>query len=157
MDLERFKQAQGQPFGGFDGALAELRSGRKTGHWIWYIFPQLAGLGMSEMSRAYGIAGVSEAMEYLREPVLRDRLLTVSTTVLDQLRAGVPIAGLMGSSIDVTKLVSSMTLFEAVAKKLHASDANSDYLTLSDVAGEILTIAEASGYPPCERTRTNVA
>ena len=68
-DLERFKRAQDQPHSGFATALSELRSGRKTGHWIWYVFPQLSGLGTSDVSQIYGIADVTEATDYLRDPV----------------------------------------------------------------------------------------
>src|ERR1700676_2853409 len=105
-DLERFKKAQDLPDSGFEAALAEIRSGRKQGHWIWYVFPQLSGLGASMASQTYGITDVAEAVEYLHDPVLRSRL-TMTTTVAERVKSGpgVSLGTLMGSSIDVRKLV----------------------------------------------------
>jgi uncharacterized protein (DUF1810 family) len=68
--LQRFKDAQDRPPSGFDAALAEMRAGAKRSHWIWYVFPQLAGLGSSAASLTYGLDGRAEAEEYLRDPVL---------------------------------------------------------------------------------------
>jgi uncharacterized protein (DUF1810 family) len=150
--LERFKQAQDQPHSGLATALAELRAGRKTGHWIWYVFPQLSGLGLSEVSRIYGIGGATEATAYLRDPVLRGRLLSAATVVVERQRAGVPLPRLMGASIDVLKLVSSLTLFGAIARRLSATEPDDEYRLLADVAGEILKAAESEGYPPCSYT-----
>ena len=106
-DLERFVTAQDQA-DTYDGALRELRAGRKSGHWMWFIFPQLRGLGRSELSRFYGIGSLDEARAYLAHPVLGPRLLACATTV----------AGLEGTSavrvlgeVDAAKLRSSMTLF----------------------------------------------
>jgi len=108
-DLERFLTAQDQA-DTYDSALRELRAGRKSGHWMWFIFPQLRGLGRSELSRYYGIASLDEARAYLAHPVLGPRLLACATTV----------AGLEGTSavrvlgeVDATKLRSSMTLFDS--------------------------------------------
>ena len=101
---------------------------------------------MSEMSRVYGIAGAHEATEYLRDPTLRSRLLAAATAVVEAHRAGVPLGRLMGSSIDAVKLVSSMTLFGAIAGGLQDR-------VLADVAEEILKAAEAEGYPRCDFTR----
>jgi uncharacterized protein (DUF1810 family) len=64
--LQRFLTAQSDPHSGFYAALEEIRAGAKTGHWIWYVFPQLSGLGGSSMSQRYGIDSVEEAREYLR-------------------------------------------------------------------------------------------
>src|SRR5690606_17445562 len=75
--LDRFHSAQDSPDAGFDAALRELQAGRKRGHWIWYILPQLAGLGMSGMSQRYAIRDAQEAVAYLQDPVLRDRLLAI--------------------------------------------------------------------------------
>src|ERR1700686_2225903 len=118
--LERFKQAQDLPHSGFEAALAEIRSGRKQGHWIWYVFPQLSGLGAFLASQTYGITDVAEAVEYLHDPVLRSRLLTMTTTVAERVKSGqgVSLERLMGSSIDVRKLVSSRTLFGRVTRRL---------------------------------------
>jgi uncharacterized protein (DUF1810 family) len=73
-DLGRFRVAQEDPRSGFATALAELRAGRKTSHWIWYVFPQLAGLGRLPTARRFGLADVDEAAAYLRDPVLGTRL-----------------------------------------------------------------------------------
>jgi uncharacterized protein (DUF1810 family) len=152
LGLQRFKDAQDGGHAGFDRALSEIRAGRKRGHWIWYIFPQLAGLGRSEASRVYGIRGVAEAETYLRDPVLHGRLVTIATAVADQLDRGISLEHLMGSSIDATKLVSSMTLSGAVAKRLSAGDRVEEYASLASVADRILSIAAAQGYPRCEFT-----
>lgn len=150
--LDRFKDAQAGPGSGFEAALTEIRSGGKRGHWIWYVFPQLAGLGHSSASRAYGIDGVAEAREYLRDPLLRSRLLTMATAVADQLERGLTLGLLMGSSIDATKLVSSMTLFGNVARGLHESEPLDDYASLARVADAILEAAAAAGLSPCRFT-----
>jgi uncharacterized protein (DUF1810 family) len=104
-DLERFVEAQE---GTFEQACAELRRGRKTGHWIWFIFPQMRGLGMSAMSERYGIGSLAEAKAYLAHPVLGPRLREISEIVL----------GIEGRTVeeifgwpDDRKLRSSMTLF----------------------------------------------
>ena len=150
--LDRFKEAQAEPRSGFDAALSEIRSGGKRGHWIWYVFPQLAGLGHSSASRAYGIDGAAEAYKYLRDPLLRSRLVTIASAVADQLARGVPLGLLMGSSIDATKLVSSMTLFGNVARQLHATEGLEEYATLARVADEILVGAAGAGFEKCEFT-----
>jgi len=108
-DLERFVEAQERVY---DGVLAELRSGRKTGHWIWYVFPQIAGLGSSAMSQRYAISSLSEAIAYLAHPVLGARLRECAGIVLDiRDRTAEEIFG----SIDAMKLRSSMTLFHRAA------------------------------------------
>ena len=155
--LQRYKRTQDDRHAGFAAALSELRSGRKTGHWIWYVFPQLSGLGQSDLSRLYGIADIAEATEYLRDPVLRDRLLSVAAAVLEHQRAGVPLSTLIGAPIDVLKLVSSLTLFGSVARRLHATEANEEYRRLSDVATELLATAESEGHPPCRYTLRSLA
>src|ERR1017187_1422137 len=103
--LERFRIAQDQSGSGFEAALAEIHDGGKRGHWIWYIFPQLTGLGMSSMSRTYAIRDVVEAKAYLRDEVLGSRLVTITTTVAEQVSWRTSLEVLMGSSIDAQKLV----------------------------------------------------
>jgi len=142
--LKRFVEAQDSDSGGYDSALSEIRQGRKRSHWIWYVFPQLAGLGQSPMAQAYDIAGRREAVSYLQNAVLRDRLLEITTAVSDELRKGIPIAALMGSDIDAKKLVSSMTLFHAVAGGVDPD--------LEGATAEVLERAGAQGYPPCAFT-----
>jgi uncharacterized protein (DUF1810 family) len=108
-ELERFVDAQE---GVYDGALGELRQGSKTGHWIWFIFPQLVGLGRSEMSRQYGIASLGEARAYLDHPVLGSRLRDCTSAVLAA--EGVTAEWIFGS-LDAMKVRSSMTLFHRAA------------------------------------------
>jgi uncharacterized protein (DUF1810 family) len=104
-DLDRFVAAQE---GVYAGALAELRAGRKTGHWIWFVFPQMAGLGRSEMSARYAISSLDEARAYLDHPVLGPRLRECAAAMLaTHGRSADEILG----SIDAVKLRSSMTLF----------------------------------------------
>jgi uncharacterized protein (DUF1810 family) len=108
-DLDRFAIAQ---LGIYDGALDELRRGRKTGHWMWFIFPQIAGLGRSEMSRRYGIGSLGEAQAYLAHPVLGPRLRECAAALLSV--SGRSAEEILGQ-IDAVKLRSSMTLFHRAA------------------------------------------
>ena len=91
-----------------DAAVRELRAGRKTGHWIWYEFPQLAGLGRSSMSVRYAISGLDEARAYLSHPVLGPRLVECCEALL--VHRGRDAAAILGT-IDAVKVRSSMTLF----------------------------------------------
>jgi uncharacterized protein (DUF1810 family) len=154
LDLERFVTAQAN--GEFEIARAEMKEGRKRSHWIWYVFPQLAGLGTSHMSRTYAIRDRDEAAAYLRHPVLAGRLFEITSVVAAQLRAGVPLERLMGSSIDAAKLVSSLTLFGRVAKSLKppAGDALGSF---ADQADEILAAAASQGHPACGHTVSRLA
>jgi uncharacterized protein (DUF1810 family) len=106
-DLERFVDAQDSA-GSYQQALTELRAGRKRSHWIWYVFPQIKGLGMSPTSQHFGIAGLAEAQAYLAHPVLGPRLLTCAQTLLE-LDGSDPVA--IFGSLDAMKVRSSMTLF----------------------------------------------
>jgi len=105
-DLQRFVDAQA---GVFEDAVAEIRSGRKAGHWMWFVFPQLAGLGRSETSRFYAIASLDEAREYLDHPVLGPRLRDAAAATLTA-PTHVSAEAIFGP-IDARKLRSSMTLF----------------------------------------------
>lgn len=111
MSITRFKEAQ-ERLGGYETALEEVRQGRKRSHWIWYIFPQIKGLGRSYNSEYYGIASLEEAKEYLGDAVLRERLLEISGALLEH--KGEDIHSIM-EGIDAQKLRSSMTLFEYAA------------------------------------------
>ena len=105
LDNERFLSAQA---GAYPGALRELRAGRKTGHWIWYVFPQMAGLGRSDLSRFYGIASLDGARAYLEHPVLAARLRECASALLAvHGRTAEEILG----PVDAIKVRSSMTLF----------------------------------------------
>jgi len=109
--LRRFVDAQNLT-GAYENALAELRAGLKTGHWMWFIFPQVTGLGNSYMSRQFGISSVTEAQAYLRHPVLGPRLLEC-TRILTEIN-GKSATEILGA-IDAMKLRSSMTLFMSAA------------------------------------------
>jgi uncharacterized protein (DUF1810 family) len=150
--LQRYKDAQASPHAGFQAALKEIRHGAKRGHWIWYMFPQLDGLGSSALSRAFAIHGTDEAEAFLRDDELRTRLLTITEAVADQLRSGTSLDRLMGSDIDARKVVSSLTLFGHVARKLDALEHDESLASLADVAAEVLTRAVVDGYPPCTYT-----
>ena len=109
--LERFTRAQ-DAGGIYQRAVAELRAGRKVSHWIWFVFPQIAGLGFSAMSQRYAISGLAEAQAYLKHPVLGPRLTECARIVADtEGKTADDIFGL----IDAMKLRSSMTLFAAAA------------------------------------------
>lgn len=113
-NLERFVEAQDtEPFGDYQHALAEMRAGRKRGHWIWYIFPQMRGLGHSPNSYTFGISGLEEAKAYLAHEVLGPRLREITGALL--MNQGIPVDVLMGWEVDAMKLRSSMTLFDAAS------------------------------------------
>jgi uncharacterized protein (DUF1810 family) len=152
--LDRFKDAQNDSQAGFASALGEVRRGRKVGHWIWYVFPQISGLGSSGPSMRFAIDDEDEAAEFLRDAELRGRLLTISDAVAEQLKAGKPssLAALMGSDIDARKVVSSLTLFGHVAQKLADTEGADVYRPMVIVANEVLSLAASQGYPPCGYT-----
>ena len=152
MALDRFKNAQAARRGGFETALAELQAGRKTSHWIWYIFPQLAGLGRSSMAEAYAITDLNEACEYLRDELLRARLMTLTAAVENQLNRGVGVAELMGGKIDSLKLVSSLTLFQIAARQVDAAGSNPALANFAAMCDRVLAIAEREGFPRCAHT-----
>jgi len=157
--LDRFRQAQDAPHAGYAVALRELQAGEKTSHWIWYVFPQLAGLGRSSTAVYYGLAGVEEAAAYLRDRVLGERLVTSAAAVQAHLSGSWArpraLAELMGSQIDALKLVSSMTLFGHVASTLHAVDAHR-FAAMADHAEAILAAAVAQGYDRCAYTEAHL-
>ena len=108
-DLRRFVDAQEEDY---DRALREIREGRKQSHWMWYVFPQFAGLGMSATSQHYAIGSLAEASAYLAHPVLGPRLLECANAVLAlRDRSALEVFG----SPDDLKLRSSATLFAAVS------------------------------------------
>jgi uncharacterized protein (DUF1810 family) len=109
-NLFRFLSAQE---GVYDRALTEVRRGRKTSHWMWFIFPQLQGLGQSETARFYAIRDRAEAERYLAHPVLGRRIIEISQALLQL--PPTPAAEIFGT-VDTLKLHSSMTLFSLLAK-----------------------------------------
>ena len=110
-DLTRFVEAQDAGHT-YDSALAELRAGRKHGHWMWFVFPQIAGLGRSPTAQHFAVSGLDEARAYLAHPVLGARLVEATSALLDQ-PARDPVAVL--GPVDAQKLRSSMTLFSRAA------------------------------------------
>jgi uncharacterized protein (DUF1810 family) len=104
-DINRFLEAQETTY---QQALQEVKSGRKTSHWIWYIFPQIEGLGQSYASHYYGIEDIEEAKAYLQQPLLKQRLLEISNALLEvEGKTSFEIFG----TLDAIKVQSSMTLF----------------------------------------------
>lgn len=111
-DIKRFIEAQEAQWMGFDWALAEITNGRKISHWIWYIFPQLRGLGHSRRSHYYGIADRTEAEDYLAHPILGQRLREITEALLKHTdKSAERILGY----IDALKVKSCMTLFDCIS------------------------------------------
>lgn len=135
--MERFLKAQEMQY---NQALAEIRNGRKTSHWIWYIFPQLKHLGYSGTAKYYGIEDLDEAREYLANPVLRARLTEISEELLKNNDTAVNILG----HTDSMKVKSCMTLFheadpsvEVFSKVIEKFyDGQYDKLTLDIIHGK---------------------
>ena len=126
--LQKFINAQ-NGVGGYvkySTALAEIRSGTKKTHWIWYIFPQLSGYGTSINSKKFGIKDDDEAVQYLKNSILRGRYCEITQVMCEKIKEGRTIPVIMGSHIDVQKLFSSMSLFENAATKL-LTDPNCTY------------------------------
>ena len=113
-DLDRFVRAQDAD-GAYEHALDELRRGAKATHWMWFVFPQVAGLGQSPTARRYAISSSAEATAYLAHPVLGPRLLACAGVVASV--EGRTAVGIFGP-IDAAKLRSSMTLFHRVAPEV---------------------------------------
>jgi uncharacterized protein (DUF1810 family) len=114
--LDRFVKAQENTY---ETALNEIKNGKKETHWMWFIFPQLRGLGMSSISRYYGIEGIEEARAYLKHPVLSGRLYEACNELIKhQGKSALEIFG----DIDEMKLKSSMTLFSEIAPEIEVFD-----------------------------------
>jgi uncharacterized protein (DUF1810 family) len=111
-DLERFLTAQAT---NYTQALAEIGQGRKRSHWLWYVFPQLAGLGLSQTAQFYTLKDLEEARAYLNHPILGLRLLEITSALLDI--QGKTATQIIGSPDDI-KLRSSMTLFNLVSPSI---------------------------------------
>lgn len=121
-DLERFLAAQDCSYMGYSTALAEMRSGAKRGHWIWYIFPTIVGWAESPNHIKYGIRDANEAREYLAHPILGARLREITQVILDFPKDADPNVFMMWET-DAKKLLASMTLF--------------DYISPNDIFGEV--------------------
>jgi len=155
MSLERFHGAQARPWAGYDTALAEIRAGGKRSHWIWYVFPQIEGLGRSATALAYAMRGLDEACAYLRDPILRARYEEIVAAVSEQLARGIRVEDLMGGRTDALKLVSSLTLFRAAAEQLAREDPA--YASLAEHLAPLLTQTSEQGYPACDFTLGRIA
>ena len=152
IDLLRFVEAQRDTF---ERALGEIDAGRKQSHWMWFTFPQVSGLGVSPISQRYAIASSEEAEAYLQHPVLRARYLRLVDAVRHQvIEEGISIGALFASPDD-SKLVSSLTLFAAVARR--ADPALPDLATFVTHADEILRAAATEGLAQCMTTLRFVA
>lgn len=145
MDLKRFESHHPVDF---DRALAEIRSGRKRTHWMWFIFPQIVSLGRSPTAIEYGITCTEEASAYLRHPILgRDYTAIVEAARQQVVSHGIGLTALMGSPDDF-KLVSSVTLFGTIARR--SGDAQLEQL--ADHCDEVIEQAELQGFPRCVAT-----
>src|SRR5881398_3442418 len=155
MSLERFYKAQAGRSADYDTALTEIRAGGKRSHWIWYIFPQIGGLGRSSTARAYAIEDLAEACAYLRDPILRARYEEIVAAVSEQLVRGIGVEDLMGGRTDALKLVSSLTLFRAAAEQLARADP--DYASLAEHLAALLGQTSEQGYSACDFTLARIA
>ena len=154
MFLERFHEAQAGRWAGYDTALTEIRAGGKRSHWIWYIFPQIEGLGRSSMARDYAIRDLDEACAYLRDPLLRARYEEIVAAVSEQLVRGIRLEHLMRGRTDALKLVSSLTLFRAAAEQLVREDP-----TFAPLAQRLVVLLGQTGeqdYPACDFTLARI-
>lgn len=116
-NLNRFIEAQNRDY---DIALAEIRAGKKVSHWMWYIFPQLKGLGRSSTSEYYGLSGIKETQAYLSDPILKARLIEITDAVIAHKdKSAEEIFG----GIDAKKLRSCMTLFSTAAPDIPVFEA----------------------------------
>ena len=154
MSLERFHEAQASRWAGYDTALAEIRAGGKRSHWIWYIFPQIEGLGRSSTARAYAMQDLGEACAYLRDPILRARYKEIAAAVGEQLTRGIRLEDLMGGRTDALKLVSSLTLFRAAAEQLGREDPT--FASLAQRLAALLRQTGEQGYAACDFTLARI-
>lgn len=150
--VEPFLKAHANPTAGYDAAVGELQAGRKVGHWVWYIFPQLEGLGKSHAAQRFALADAEEAWAFVSHPLLGARLALAIDTV-DQ-HPG-PLHVLMGDPVDARKLVSCLTLFYYVCQRhLDEADklltARAGAMTLA--CHRLLKKAAGEGLPECAFT-----
>lgn len=135
-DLGRFVEAQAPVF---SRVMDELRVGRKASHWMWFVFPQLHGLGQSEMARRFAISGVAEAQAYLQHNVLGPRLESCVKTLLDH--SGMSAAHILGSPDDM-KLRSCLTLFMAVRPESSVYQKALDQFYSGEADGKTIALLE---------------
>ena len=158
VNLDRFKLAHEIGGGGgvtYETALAELKSGQKTSHWIWYVFPQGPIGGRSSTARKYQIQNLEEVKAYVADPLLFGRLVEVTTILRGQLQSRVleglqghkALQQIMGSEIDAIKTVSCLTLFTCVVGK----DSSDAVMEFRAAAEEILEMIKPD-MVSCQRT-----
>ena len=148
-DVQRFQDGYRRHF---DDALAEINGGRKRSHWMWFIFPQVAGLGTSPTAVHYGIRDRAEADAFVRDPVLGPGYRTLVDAVWRQVvGSGVTVRKLFGRPDD-HKFVSSLTLFAGVANQL-----GGDWSRTIEQANELLEQGETQGLVPCAVTQRFLA
>jgi uncharacterized protein (DUF1810 family) len=156
--LDRFRAAQSDAHAGYSTALSEIRAGRKTSHWVWYIFPQVRGLGSSGMAERYGITSAAEARAYLRDPVLGKRLAEITRALEGHVCAPANPARLdkVLGGIDALKVVSCLTLFVEAARGLEP--APPPWVTsFRDSAERVLEAAAREGRERCAFTLRKLA
>jgi uncharacterized protein (DUF1810 family) len=147
--LDRFRDGYRQDF---DQALSEINRGHKRSHWMWFMFPQVTGLGSSPTAARYAIASWAEAEAFLRDPLLGPSYRQLIEAVWEQVAGrGVTLRRLFGRPDD-QKLVSSLTLFAAVA-----GDLGDEWRPMLTQANEILAHAAAQGLPRCAATQRFLA
>lgn len=152
-NINRFLVAQNQPatcphcagMTEYECASHELANQAKRCHWIWFVFPQITGLGKSPKAKKFAIDTLDEALAYGSDPLLRSRYIHVARLAHDSLREGTAPLQLMGSTTDVTKLASSLTLFRGIAGLL-------DDLALAGVTEACLELLAAHGTFGCNET-----
>jgi uncharacterized protein (DUF1810 family) len=144
-DLERFVDAQ-DTGGTWDRALAELRAGSKRSHWMWFVFPQIAGLGSSPTARRYAVSGLAEARAYLAHPVLGPRLVEGARALTG---LGSTDADAVLGPVDAVKLRSSMTLFaEAAPEEAAFTDVLRQYFAGEPDEATLARLHDGDGPPP---------
>ena len=144
-DLARFVAAQDAVI---DAVRRELCDGRKRTHWMWFVFPQVAGLGSSPTARRYAIGSLAEARAYLAHPLLGPRLRECCALVMRH--RGADASNIVGS-LDALKLRSSMTLFAGIAEDAEAFDAVLDAFFGGEACGVTRGVLEAWGVVPLRR------
>lgn len=151
--LERFIQAQeqGDP-ASYATALRELQAGRKKDHWIWYVVPQLKGLGSSRHSSFYGLDKIEEAKSYLLHPLLSERHAECLAVLLVRLQEGDQLKQVLGST-DAQKLLSSITLMR---QALLAGAPNDSQQGLPRMIDTLFQLLAQHGYGPCRSTLQNL-
>jgi len=166
--LQRFIDAQDSPYWQsssttYERALLELKQGQKRGHWIWFIFPQLDGLGMSRQSSIYSLKGVHEAVLYLRHKELRRRYIAAMEAV-QSVSKRKELEEILQSRVDTVKFISSLTLFQGTSRwmaehseSLHLGASESEEITtVNELCTMLIDTATQQGFKPCSFTASRL-